>query len=475
MNNRAAFLVAIVLGVAPFAQAADSWWPQFRGPNSSGVSESADPPIDFGPGTNQLWKTTVPRGASSPCVWRDAIFLTAFDDGKLQTLCYSRLDGKLLWKRDAGAEAIEDFHPEEGSPASATPVTDGESVVSYFGSCGLICYDFKGNELWKHPLPVAQTAGGFGSGSSPVLADGLVLVNRDQVKNCSLLAVDLKTGAKVWETPRLDVTQSFGTPILWKDDGADEIVMSGSLKLKGYDLKTGAERWSLAGMPAFTCTTPVLGDGLLFFAGWSPGKDPGSYPTFEYVAQAADKNHDGVITFEEAKAVGMGSYFKMMDANGDGKITPEDFVLNKSRMSKGDNVLIALKSGGHGELGAENLAWKEDAGLPYVPSPLFYRDRIYLVRDGGMISSFDAKTGAAFYTKERLTDAGGSYYASPIGAAGRIYFVSLNGRLSVVEAGGGEPKILHQADFGERICATPALVQKTLYLRTASALFAFAQ
>ena len=190
----------------------------------------------------------------------------------------------MLWNREARAETIEEFHPEEGSPAASTPATDGKRVVSYFGSCGLVCYDVKGRELWQSTLPVAQTAGGFGSGTSPLIAAGLVIVNRDQSKDCSLLAVDLKTGRTVWEAPRPDVTQSFGTPIFWKNDGADEVVMSGSLKLKGYDLKTGAERWTLGGMPSFTCTTPVLGDGMLFFAGWAPGKEPGSFPSFEDLA-----------------------------------------------------------------------------------------------------------------------------------------------------------------------------------------------
>jgi outer membrane protein assembly factor BamB len=400
--------------------------------------------------------------------------LTSFENGGLQTLCYNRIDGALLWKSDAHAEAIEDFNSEEGSPAASTPTTDGKRVVTYFGSCGLICYDLKGKELWRHTLPMAQTAGGFGSGGSPVLAGGLVIANRDQARGCSLLAVDLKTGKTAWETPRPDVSQSFGTPILWKNDGADEVVMSGSFQLKGYDVKSGAERWTLGSMPAFTCTTPVLGDGLLFFAGWAPGKDPGSFPSWESLAQQADKNHDGAISLEEAKAAGFGGFFKAFDVNGDGKITKEDIDMMRSQMEKGENVLIALKPGGHGKLSAENVAWKQTSGLPYVPSPLFYRGRVYLVRDGGMASSFDAKTGAPYYQKERL-DAEGNYYASPVAADGRIYFVSLNGRVSVVEAGGDKPKLLHQADFHERICATPALVGKTLYLRTASALFAFGQ
>src|SRR5215471_11834758 len=184
MKINEVFILAVTLSLAGTASYAESWWPQFRGPNGSGVSDSARPPVELGPGTNQLWKTPVPPGASSPCIWRDQIFLTAFEGGKLQTLCYQRSDGKLLWKRDAPAETIEEFNPEEGSPAASTPATDGKRVVSYFGSCGLVCYDLKGKELWQHRLPVAQTAGAFGSGASPVLLDGLVIVNRDQAKNC---------------------------------------------------------------------------------------------------------------------------------------------------------------------------------------------------------------------------------------------------------------------------------------------------
>lgn len=463
---------AISLIAAGTAHGAEVWWPQFRGPNASGVSESANPPVDFGPGTNQLWKIAVPPGASSPCVWSDWLFLTAFDNGKLQTLCYQRRDGKLLWKRDAKADAIEEFNTSEGSPAASTTATDGKRVVSYFGSCGLVCYDTTGTELWQYPLPVAHTAGGFGSGCSPAILGGLVIVNRDQVKDCSLLAVDLRSGKKAWEAPRPDVTQSFGTPIFWKNDGADEVVMSGSLKLKGYDLKTGAERWTLGGMPSFTCTTPVLGDGMLFFAGWSPGKDPGSKVSFADLARKADKNGDGVITLEEATAAGMGPFFKAMDFNGDGKITADDIDSMNAMMAKGENVLVALKPGGHGALTAQQIAWKQTRGLPYVPSPLHYDGRVYLVRDGGMVSCFDAKTGQPYYQQERI-DAIGSYYASPVAADGHIYVVSLNGRVTVLAAGGESPKVLHQADFGERIAATPALVGKTLYLRTAGALFAF--
>lgn len=471
-----ATLLLLTLGLAAHssAPAAETWWPQFRGPNCSGVSDTARPPAEFGPGKNQLWKVAVPSGLSSPCVWGDRLFLTAFADGKLETRAHARRDGKLLWQRVVPAAQLEEFHQSEGSPAASTCATDGQRVVSYFGSFGLICHDFAGQELWRHPLPRAETAGGFGSGASPTLAGGLVLLNRDLLRGCSLLAVDVQTGKQVWETPRPDVTQSFGSAITWKNQGVDEVVMSGSLKLKGYDLRTGKERWSYTGLPSFTCTTPVLGDGLLFFGGWSPGKSDAPMPTFAQLAAGLDKNKDGAITPDEAKGTDLEPFFRAQDFNGDGKITAEDLEGLKSMMAKGENLLVAFKPGLAGEVSAGQVAWKQSRGLPYVPSPVLYQGRIYLVKDGGLASSFEAKTGQIHYQQERL-DAIGGYYASPIAADGRIFVASLNGKLTAFAAGGDLPKVTHQADFGERLAATPAVVGNVLYVRTPKALYAFGQ
>jgi outer membrane protein assembly factor BamB len=471
MTKQLFSIIAAVVCAIATASAADSW-PQFRGPNASGVSESAKPPTEFAPGTNQLWKISVPSGASSPCVWGDSIFLTAFEDGKLETLCYARRDGKLLWKADAKAEKIEDFNTSEGSPAASTVATDGKHVVSYFGSCGLICYDTKGKELWRHALPPALSAGSFGTGGSPIIVEGLVLVGRDQSTGCSLLAVELKTGKTVWEALRPDVGPGFGTPILWRNAGVQEIVMPGSFKLKGYDLKTGTERWSLAGMPSFTCTTPVVGPDLLYFAGWSPGKEAGTGPSWDGMGKPADKDNDNVVTLEEAQAANFGAFFKSLDANADGKVTPDDLAAMQAQMAKGENVLVGIKPGGQGALADTQIAWKQTRGLPYVPSPLLYRDRVFLIRDGGIASSFNAKTGQPHYQQERI-GAIGNYYTSPVAADGRIYVASLNGTVTVLDAGGELPQVLHRADFGERISATPALVGKTIYYRTATALYAF--
>ena len=465
-------LCSLALLAATNSFAAEAWWPQFRGPNCSGVSETAHPPAAFGPGTNELWKVAIPNGMSSPVVWGDRIFLTAFDTGKLEVHCYARKDGRQLWKRAVPAEKLEEFHSTEGSPAASSCATDGKFVVSYFGSSGLVCHDIAGKEWWRHPLPLAETAGGFGTGGSPTLAGNLVVLNRDMLKGCALLAVNLKTGKRVWETARPDVTQSYGSSMVWRNNGVDEVVMSGSLKLKAYDLKTGAERWSLAGMPSFTCTTPVAGDGLLFFAGWAPGKGDQPMPTFEQTAANFDKNKDGAITPDEVKGTPMETFFRAQDINGDGKITAEDVDGMKAMMSKGENVLVAVRPGGKGELSADSVAWKQTRGLPYVPSPLYYRGQVYLVKDGGMASCYDAKTGKPAYQQERL-NALGNYYASPVAADGRVIVASLDGKVTVFAAGGDAPKVLHQVDFKERIAATPALAGNQIYFRTPTALYAF--
>jgi hypothetical protein len=119
------------------------------------------------------------------------------------------------------------------------------------------------------------------------------------------------------------------------------------------------------------------------------------------------------------------------------------------------------------------VVWNATRGLPYVASPLCYQGRVYLVKDGGLVSCFDARTGEPFYLQERLSKAEGTYYASPVAADDRIYLASLKGVLTVIKAGGSSPEIIHQADFKERIDATPALVGDRVYLRTRTKLYAF--
>jgi outer membrane protein assembly factor BamB len=472
-------LTKLLLATALFAWAGASaadYWPQFRGPNGAGISDSAKPPVHFGPGSNELWHVKVPAGLSSPCVWGHSIFLTAFNDGKLSVLAVDRKSGKQRWEKPVPAAAIEKYHLTEGSPAASTCATDGRNVVSYFGSCGLVCHDFSGKEVWRLELPTVRQGGDFGSGASPIIVGDVVVVNRDQGKGSELIAVNLKTGKIAWHADRADLSSGYSTPVVWKGKSGEEIVLPGYTQLRAYDLKTGKEIWRVAGLPAATCTTPVLGDGLLFFAGWAPGKDM-PMPSFDKLLEGGpfggtDKNGDGVLDYDEASDQ-MKSFFGGFDQNEDKRLTREEWSTFLAAIAKGENSLLAVKPGGKGDITASHVAWKQKKGLPYVPSPLWYRGFVYIIKDGGMLSRFAAKSGEPTYEQERIGTLG-SYYASPVAADGRLYVVSLDGVLTVLAAG-DKPEVLGRAEFKERIAATPALVDKTIYVRSAENLWAFAK
>lgn len=446
-------------------------WPQFRGANAAGVAPEARPPTSIGPTAGARWKVDVPWSPSSPVVAGEHIFLTTFHDGQLEVRCHRTTDGSLRWVKAIKPGQFEEHHRADGSPAASTPATDGQRVVSYFGSFGLVCHDLDGRELWRRPLPMAESGGKFGTGTSPIIVDGRVLVNRDQYQGSSLLCVALADGRTLWDAPRPDATGSFGTPVHWRNAGVDEVVLAGSAQLKGYDLESGAERWLITGLTNTVCTTPVIGDGWLFFGAWSPGQADSPRQPWDEFLKRNDKNHDGVVDLAEIDE-GRRDYLRGLDRNRDGKFTKEDWDLLKQGDARAQNILIAVKPGGRGDITESHVAWTYRRALPYVPSPLFLDGRLYFVRDGGQLSCLDAKTGEPYYAQEKLGPTG-NYYASPVTADGRIYFASVPGKVVVIQAGGSKPAILHQADFGVRILATPALAGGRLYLRTATHLWAF--
>jgi outer membrane protein assembly factor BamB len=462
----------LLLAATCFAGTTSATWPQFRGPNGSGVAHDQDPPVEFDAQTNLLWQVPIPPGASSPCIWGDRIFLTAFDNNMLETLCLRRADGQVLWRKTAPVEALEIFHPQEGSPAAATPVTEGEKVYAYFGSCGLVCYDFAGVEQWRHLLPPLQSFGGFGSGASPVLAEGLIILNLDQVGGSQLVAVNALDGKLAWRTER---GRSFGwcTPAIWEHDSQKEIVLPASAVLKGYDLKTGAERWTIRGISAATCSTPTIGEGLLFVSSWSTTDGSNAPPPFSAMLEKFDKDHDGALSLEELSGSELAPMFQALDLNRDQRITRDEYEPLRSLATRSKNVLLAVRPGGTGDITDSHVVWSQNKGLPYVSSPLSYQGRLYLVKDGGMVSSFESQTGKPIYLQERLGPLG-NYYASPVAAHGRVYVASASGVVTVFEAG-DSLNVLARNDLRERISATPAIVQNTLYVRTAKHLFAFAR
>jgi outer membrane protein assembly factor BamB len=451
-------------------------WPQFRGPGASGVADGQKSPVEFGPEKNVKWKVPVPAGLSSPIIVGDKLVLTAFDNGKLFTIAYNRADGSEAWRKEAPAKEIEKFLKGEGSPAASTPATDGERIVSYFGSCGLFCYDLSGKELWKLEMPTAVLPGNFGSGTSPIIADGLVILVRDELQNSRILAVDAATGKVQWEKKRRSPV-SYSTPVVWDTPSGKQIAVAGHSMMVGYDLKTGDEKWSVAGTPSGCCSTPVIADGTLFFAGWSPGgadDKENQMPSFDAMLQKLDKNKDGALSREEAGKDFEG-FFDSMDANKDGKITRDEYEAVLKFMADGKNNAFALKAGGTGDVTKSHVLWQQTRGLPYVTSALVYQGQFIMVKDGGIVTAYEAKTGSPVYG-ERVA-ASGRYYASPVAANGHIYFTSLDdGVVTVVKAGTAKPVVVvKNPKLGERTAATPAIADDTLYVRTEKHLYAFAE
>lgn len=465
---------AVVVLSAGTVLAAD--WPQFRGPAGTGVADAAaKPPTKLGPKTNVKWSVPVPPGISSPVVVGEKLFLTAFEKEKLYTIAYSTTNGAELWRREAPAKTIEPFHKIESSPAASTPVSDGERLVVYFGSCGLLAYDLDGKELWRFELPCAETNMDFGTGTSPVIADGLVVLQRDLAKNSKLLAVDLKTGSLVWEKAREGFT-SYGTPCIWKTPEGTLIVAGGATRLKAYDLKTGAEKWVLTGMPAVPCTTPVVSDGRLVYAAWAPGtgsgKDDFKMPTFDDLLKGVDEDKDGVLSKAESAKSFLKDFFDGNDTNKDGKLTRDEWDASLKFLAAGKNVALAIEPGASGEVAPSKIAWKVTKGLPYVPSPLVYDGYMYTINMQGRLAAHEVKTGKEAYLDEQvgLTNV----YASPVAANGHIYLCGVDRSLVVMKAG-DVPEKVSSTKLDDRIAATPAIVGDTLYVRTGKTLFAFAE
>lgn len=459
-----------------FAAAAE--WPQFRGPNGSGIADGSKPPIRFGPTQNVKWKVPVPPGASSPVIAGDKIFVTAFDQGKLFTIAYSTLNGREVWRAEAAARTIEAYHKTEGSPAASSVATDGHIVVSYFGSCGVLAYDQSGKQLWKYELPMAKTAADFGTGVSPILADELVILLRDEMNEPKIIALVAATGKLKWETKRQSLT-SYCTPTVWDTEGGKQVVCGGYGRMVSYDLKTGEEKWSVVGMPSATCTTPVVSDGMLFFSGWSPGDAEDSefkFPRFDDLLSPGDANKDGQISREESENTFLKGFFENNDTNKDGVITREEWDATIKYMSAAKNSVFAVKAGGRGDITKTHVVWKKTKGMPYVPSAILVAGQYFMVKDGGLCTAYDAKTGQEIYVQKRAA-ANGRYYASPVSANGNIYVVSLDdGTFTVLKAGADSPEIVAEnPKLDEKTSATPAIVGDTLYVRTANHLWAFAE
>jgi outer membrane protein assembly factor BamB len=402
-------------------------------------------PTDIGPTTNVIWKMTIPGGHSSPVVSGNRVYLTAVREKKLLTMAIDGRDGKLLWEAEAPYKALEKIHLI-GSHAQSTPATDGERVLSLFGSCGLFCYDRTGKQLWHRPMGPFKND--FGAGSSPVIWGDWVLLSQDHDQDSFLVAFDKRTGKTVWKTDRSEFLRGYCTPVVWDAAGCKQVVVAGTLRVAGYDLATGKEVWTVRGLSRTVCMTPVVGDdALLYVAGWSAGGD-------------ADARIE-VEPFDTER-------FTQVDLDKDGSITREEYERFRELFEKGQNVVLAVRPGGKGDVTETHVVWRNTKQVALCASPLYYAGHIFTVKDGGFLSCLDARNGKLL-KRDRLPGSG-NYYSSPVEGDGKVYLLSERGRLTVVNAA-PEWKILSSKNLEEDAYATPAIVDGRIYVRTAGHLF----
>lgn len=447
-------------------------WPQFRGPNSSGRAVGAAAlPAELGPKTNVIWKTPLPPGHSSPVVVGDRVYLTGVQDKKLLTLALDRKDGKIVWTAEAPAPTLEKVH-RIGSHAQPSPAADQERVVSFFGSCGLFCYDRGGKLLWQRPFGPFKND--FGAGSSPILVDGRVLLSQDHDQESFLLALDARTGATVWKADRSEFLRGYCTPVVWDLPGGKQVVVAGTLRVAGYDFSTGKELWTVRGLSRTICATPVVGDdGRLYLSGWAAGGDPGGridIEPFDPVIKRLDANGDGKLDKNELKTGPMSERFNQVDVNKDGLITRAEYEHFRGLFEKGRNSVVAIRPGGKGDVTSTHVVWTNTKQVPFCASPLFHDGLIYTVKDGGLLACLEASDGKLHkYERVGVTN---SYYSSPVVGDGKIYLLNEEGKLTVVRAG-RDWEVLSTSRFEEDAYATPAIVDGRIYLRTAGHLYCF--
>jgi outer membrane protein assembly factor BamB len=478
------WMIAAFLGMSTLP----GQWMQFRGPNGTGVALRAKLPVHFSPGKNVGWRTEIPSGHSSPIVVGDRVFLTAaepghFSDagsgkvvdrgGRLYTICLDRETGRILWKREAPRPRVERYQPTN-SPASPTPVSDGKRVYVFFGDFGLLAYDLQGDEQWRLPLGPFNNQNGHGS--SPILVDRLLVLLCDQDAGSYLLAVDKDTGRIQWKVERPESTRSYSTPAVLKVAGTPtELIVPGSYQLTSYNARTGEKLWWITGMSWQPKSTPVV-DGNIVYAHWweSGGESEQSVETPDFAETLArfDANGDGKISRDEfAGDPRMQRGFADNDLSGDGFVDERDWHFYRARKAS-RNALLAVRHGGRGDLTSSSyVLWRMQKFLPNVPSPLLYQGSLYLIKDGGILTSVDPKTGQ-IQKQGRLPDALDTYYASPVGGGGHVYVLSQSGKLTVLSAA-GDWQVLASADFDEECFATPAIADNALFVRTRTALYCF--
>ncbi len=343
----------------------------------------------------------------------------------------------------------------------------------------MVAYDFAGKEQWRAPMgPFAPIQG---IASSPLYTEGNVVVLIDTPELAYLVAFDAKTGKRNWKGDRpVSLLGSYTTPSLYEPkSGPAQIVVAGGVELTGYQAKTGERLWWARGVTNGPAALPLIAGDSVYTM--EPAGE--AAPTFESMAGKYDTNKDSQLAIAtEVTGTSLTDeiyrrIFRSVDknyGNGDGIMTVAEWDKSWDPKNTGGG-LVRTRLGGKGDVTETHVGWRNIKSMPYVTAPLLFGGSLYVVRNGGILASYNPETGELI-RQERLKDAPGEYYASPVSADGKIYFASKDGKVTVIKPGAAksEWETLASADLDEQIIATPAIAGNRLYIRTDSTLYCFA-
>lgn len=406
--------------VAAAAAAADGGnWSRFRGPNGSGVTDEAVP-VRFAE-ADYDWKTALPgQGHSSPVVWGDRIFVTAADEdsGERLLVCVNAGDGTIAWQSPF---ELKPFHKHgDNSYASSTPAVDDKHAYVQWTTheqFSVVAVRHDGTEAWRADLGPYKTQ--HGGGGSPVVHGGLVIVNVDHDNPGSFVAaLDRETGKVRWRTPRDSTRFSTSTPCVYTAaDGREQLVFTTHANgFTALDPASGKVLWELPGVfPQRVVSSPVVGAGLIF---GGCGEGP-----------------RGVCTVAVAPP------------------PPAE------QARPGEPVIASAKDGE----AKPRVAYQLTSEVPYVPTPIVYKNWLFTWSDSGTVTCHVAATGERVWQDN--VKGGGGFFGSPVCAGGNLYCVSKRGEVFVIRASDKfEP--LARNELGEASHATPAVANGRLVLRT---------
>lgn len=420
-------------------------WPSFRGHRAAGVAEGFPTPVEWNvpEGKNLLWKTDIPGlGHSSPIVWGDRVYVTTAiavsgaeqslrvglygdistvpndEELKWDLIALDKKTGKVLWQKTLHQGKPATKRHTKATHANSTAATDGQRIAVMLGSEGLHVLDLDGKLLWKKDFGKLDAAfymvpdSQWGFSSSPLLEGGKLILQADVLEGSFLAAFDAQTGAELWKTARTDVP-TWSTPTIVEHEGGNQVVVNGYRHVGGYDLATGKSLWWTEGGGDIPVPTPIFGHGLMFFA----------------------------------------------SAHG-----PASPILAIKPTSRG-NIQLP-----EGQTQSENVAWSYRKGGSYMQTPLLYGDLLYVCRDAGLLTAYNATTGEQVY-QQRLASGQTGFTASAVAADGKLYFTAETGEVFVVKAGSAY-ELLAKNELGDEALATPAISEGRLYFRTQGSVLA---